>query len=267
MRVLRNLRIDEVSCVIKSANQGAQVLIRKADDDTQDTLLFDDIMKRRRDDEIQPPNSTTDADKAPLSAKLDEIVAEMIVARPLLHPHRARRWLLHTPHGRELLAQHTTMKKEEPMPQVDIMKLHNIASVREIAKAINIGSNASGISEYEFTSILAGHARLNKRAGESDGAALERILTAPDNTELRKAYRIVKGMASLEPTSVGVGSTETSGDSGEAVRLLREMAERQGRSFEAVFQDPENSKLAARTYTMHHRPTGSSPSYSSELEK
>jgi hypothetical protein len=84
-------------------------------------------------------------------------------------------------------------------------------------------------------------------------AAFERILTAPGNGELRQAYQVTKGMASLEPTSVGVGSSETSDDSAEAVRLLAEMAEKQGRQFEEVFSDPANAKLVARTYTAHHR--------------
>jgi hypothetical protein len=111
----------------------------------------------------------------------------MIAAHTGLNPQRARRWLLQTPHGRELLAQH---KKETPMPEVDIFKLSNIESVREIAKHI---TEKDDITEFDFTKILMGHARLNKRDKESDGAAFERILTAPENTELRKAYRIVKG--------------------------------------------------------------------------
>ena len=38
-----------------------------------------------------------------------------------------------------------------------------------------------------------------------------------------------------------------------AAPALREMAEKNGRSFETEFADPANSKLAARTYTQHHR--------------
>jgi hypothetical protein len=73
-------------------------------------------------------------------------------------------------------------------------------------------------------------------------------------------------MASLEPTSVEVGSSETSDDSAEAVRLLAEMAEKQGRSFEQVFSDPANKELTARTYRAQQRPTASSTS-GSELQR
>lgn len=60
-------------------------------------------------------------------------------------------------------------------------------------------------------------------------------------------------MASLEPTSTVVGSSLVSDDSAEAVRLLGEMAAKNGRSFETEFSDPANSKLAARTYRSAHR--------------
>ena len=62
-----------------------------------------------------------------------------------------------------------------------------------------------------------------------------------------------KGMATLEPTSTSVGDTNVSDDSAEAVRLLQQMCEKQGRSFEQVFADPANAKLASRTYTNNHR--------------
>jgi hypothetical protein len=95
-----------------------------------------------------------------------------------------------------------------------------------------------------------------------------------DNLEYRKQWRDVteakhtlsmsetaKSMATLTPTSTEVGSSATSDDSAaEAVRLLGEMATKQGKSFETVFADPANRALANRTYTAAHRPTASSTS-------
>jgi hypothetical protein len=249
MAILKNLRIDEVSCVVKGANPGAKVMIRKSDDWARDApLLFNDIMLRKAD-EIQPPNSATDADKAPLSASLDEIVAEMIAATGgRLHPHRARRWLLHTPQGQELLRQHTT-KKETIMPQVDIMKLVTVVEDGLMAQA-----------------------RLTKRDGETEAKAFSRYYE--NNIDFRRQWATVtdaklldlnlnmrKGMPTLTPTSVVVGNTNFADDSAEAVRLLQEMAAKNGQSFDAVLSNPANAKLAARTYTSAHR---SSPSYSSE---
>jgi hypothetical protein len=220
--------------------------------------MFESIPFSKLNITEQRTNTIPDDDK--VSGKLRSMVDAMIVAAPSLDRQTATHFLLHTAHGRRL-AEHlnsiSKKKEEEPMPQVNIFKLANIESVREIAKHI---TEKDDITEFDFTKILMGHVTakinnryVNKRDGESDGAAFERILTAPGNGELRQAYQVTKGMASLEPTSVEVGSTLVSDDSAKAVAALREMAEKNGRSFETEFADPANSKLAARTYTQHHR--------------
>ena len=58
-------------------------------------------------------------------------------------------------------------------------------------------------------------------------------------------------MATLQPTSVGVDNIN---DPAEAVRLLSEMAAKNGRSFEETeFADPADARLASLTYTANHR--------------
>jgi hypothetical protein len=195
VKILTKLRIDEVSSVDRGAGEGCRVVLWKRHDDPPPRprgLMFNDIVLRKAEDDNEEPRTNAIGNERTLSQRLDEIIAEMIVAAPSLHPQGARRWLLHTPQGQELLAQHSK-KEGTTMPEVDIMKLHNIQSVREVAKMISADGNSSGITEHDLTSIVMGHAKLNRRTGESDGAALERILTAPENTELRKAYRVVKG--------------------------------------------------------------------------
>jgi hypothetical protein len=81
---------------------------------------------------------------------------------------------------------------------------------------------------------------LQKRAGESDAKAFARLYE--DDIEYRKQWRdlndakqlqgYLKGLASLKPTSVEVTDVN---DSTEAIRLLNEMATKQGRKFEDVF--------------------------------
>jgi hypothetical protein len=98
VRILRNLRIDEVAAVVKGANQGAKVLIRKMDDsdprnwDWDDTpegsYLFDDIMFGKQDDDDPQRTNTIDDDKK-LSGKLREMVAAMITAVPSLSEEHA----------------------------------------------------------------------------------------------------------------------------------------------------------------------------------
>src|ERR1700732_818145 len=151
------------------------------------------------------------------------------------------------------------------MPQVDVYKLHNIASVVEIAKYID--------NDLDFTKILQGHAQLNKRDKESDGAAFERILTAPtsEGVALRKEYARVSAKSfpnemSTEPMSVEVGDTSVSDDSWKAAEQLAALVEEQfsrapwmtkSKLYEAVYADPTNKALVARA---HRRPAASSTS-------
>jgi len=65
-------------------------------------------------------------------------------------------------------------------------------------------------------------------------------------TEAKHLLALGKGMASLTPTSVEVGSSQTSDDSAEAIKQLNEMAVKNGQSFEQVFAHPDNRKLAMR---------------------
>jgi len=225
---LTKLRIDEISSVDRGAGESCRIVLMKRDN-SAGPLMFNDIMlaKAAVSDPLRGDRDEPDDKK--LSAKLDEIVAEMVVAAPSLHPNRARRWLLHTPHGRELLAQH---KKETPMPEVNMMKL---------VSAMEDGLMAS----------------VTKRDGESFAKAFSRRYE--NDIDFRRSWASVneakqlmtlKGMATLQPTSVGVDNIN---DPAEAVRLLSEMAAKNGRSFETEFADPANAKLASRTYTANHR--------------
>jgi hypothetical protein len=127
-----------------------------------------------------------------LPAKLEAMVAALMAANPTLRKEDAMHHLLHTAAGRRL-AEHLnniSKRKDEPM-QVDITKLHNIASVTEIAK--NVIDDKVALTEHQFTEIVTGHAKLNRQAGESEAKAFERIFMDPSNGELRKAYALTKG--------------------------------------------------------------------------
>jgi hypothetical protein len=193
---------------------------------------------------VQPPNSPTDEPKAPLSERLQEAVAAMVVAAPSLHPQTAMRWLMHTPQGQQFLSQHT--KKEKQMPQVDIMKAFSI-----------------------MEDVL--NAQVTRMPGETFAKSFSRKYESDIDfrkqwaslTDAKLTAALGKGMASLKPTTTETGNTLVADDSAEAVRQLTAMAEAQGRTFEQVFADPANMKLASKTYTSAHR---SSPSYDAELE-
>jgi hypothetical protein len=244
MRVLKNLVIDEVACVLRGANAGAKVLIRKAENDVIDGV------------DIIDPNDTPTA----LHPQLQHMVNAMIQAVPSLKQEHALFFLLHSPHGRAL-ARHlseVTKAKEHSMPQVDILKLRNIESVAEISKAIIKGD--TGMDEHTFAQILMGHARTAKRANESDAAAFSRVFTDPANIEIRRAHALTKSfpnVMSVEPVSVETGSTLVTDDSATAADQLRTLVEQQraraptlttSQLFERVYADPANKAVVARAH-------------------
>jgi hypothetical protein len=232
-RLLKNLVIDEVSCVVKGADPGAKVMIHKSDDcHFGAPLLFNDIMaKADVSDPLRGPRDEDDGDK--VSSKLNAMVDAMMIAAPTLDRQAAAHYLMNTSHGRKLY-EHLS-KGETIMPQVDIRKL--IPVMEDCLMAT-----------------------VTQRDGESYAKSFSRKYE--NDISFRKQWRdlteakmllLSKGTATLTPTSAVVGNTNTKDDSAEAVRLLSEMAEKQGRSFETVFSDPANAKLAARTYTAAHR--------------
>jgi hypothetical protein len=249
-RILTKLRIDEVSAVIKGSNPGAKVMIMKSDDDPP--YLFNDIMlaKASVSDPLRGPRDEDDDDK--LSAKLRAMVAAMTIADPSKTEQQHLHYLLHSAHGRRLAEHFNNLSKGEP-PMLDVNKLIPIAE-----KALM--------------------ASVNKRDDESDAKAFTRKFE--NDLEFRKQWKIVQEARHLlspnmtksvnvmdtTPTSTEVGNTSVPDDSAEAIRLLRELAEKQHRTFEEVFADPNNKALAGRTYTSHHRPNVSSTS-GSELQR
>lgn len=201
--------------------------------------FMEQVYKADTSDPLRGPRGEPDDKK--VSESLQEAVANMIAHVPSLNPTHAARWLMYTDQGQAFLAQHK--KETKPM---------------DITKAISV-----------MEDVLM--AQVTKVSGESYAKSF--ATKYENDIEFRKQWRnltdakltaaLGKGMATLTPTSVGVGDTSIADDSAEAVRLLSEMAEKQGRTFEQVFADPANAKTAAKTYTSAHR---SSVSYDAELE-
>jgi hypothetical protein len=142
------------------------------------------------------PRINDDQRQNVLPERLEQYIAAVMTANPSFTRQEAAHYLQHSPTGRRLaehLASTTKVQKGNPMTQqINILKLHNIASVVEVAKAI-IAKDGDGVTEHQFSEILMGHCRLNKRANESDAAAFSRIFQDPDNVDLRKAYAMTKG--------------------------------------------------------------------------
>jgi hypothetical protein len=256
-RKLTKLRIDEVSSVDKGAGDGVKVMLYKRD--SSDTphhrpLLFNDIIKldddEPRDDDDEQRTNTIDDDEK-LSGKLRAMVAALITAMPTLKESEAMHFILHTRHGRKMFEHFS--KAKEPIVMNRSEELLSIAKVAGGMEAICkniIDRGSTTITEAEFSAALMEHAKSNRKTDESVVKTFSRMIE--EDADIRRAYGICKGyppnVMSLEVVSTEVGSSEFADDRAEAIKQLNAMAEKQHRTFEQVFQDPANAKLAARTY-------------------
>jgi hypothetical protein len=181
----------------------------------------------------------TNINQSTLADKLEGMIDAMLMSAPTLDRQEAAHYLLHSPHGRRLYEHLSKTMESNPVPQQT-----------DISKLIPIMEEA-----------LMAQAKLHKRHDESEAKAFSRFYES--NLEYRKqwqtlteakhlqALRTTKALASLEPTSVVVDGSETS--AAKAVAALTAMCEAQHKTFEQVFSDPANSKLAAATYSSAHR--------------
>jgi hypothetical protein len=209
---------------------------------------YKDYLKAGVSDPLRGPRDEDDDLK--VSASLKAMVQAMQLATPGLSEADAAHHLLHSAHGRALAIHLNSLTKKETPMQTDIFKLHNIESVVTIAKHI-IDNGASEISEFDFYRVVNGHAQMNKRVGESDAKAFNRVFATP---EIRRAYGIVKGYMDIEPVSVEVSGSVTADDSKKAYEQLYKMAEEMRRksptltihqAFARVFTAEENRQWAS----------------------
>jgi hypothetical protein len=180
---------------------------------------------------LRKADATDTSDDTPstadLSTTLDEVTAELISSSTPHHinPMRARRWLLTTPQGQQLLLQRAT-KKETKMPQVDLMKA--IGTMEEVLNAqVTVRDGES-------------FAKAFSRKYEND-ESYRRQWKNHQDTKMMLSPNMSKSMPTLTPTSTD--------NPDEAVRLLQQLAAKNGRSFEAEFGDPANRALAQKTYS------------------
>jgi hypothetical protein len=105
-----------------------------------------------------------------------------------------------------------------------------------------------------------------KRNNESVHQAYARIVN--NNIEIRSALlkSNVPNMMSTKPVVHEVIGHLTADDTHKAYLQLVALAEKQHKTFEQVFSDPENGELARGTYTGAMRPTTSSTS-GSDLQR
>ena len=294
-RILRKLVVNEISLVPEGASPGARVMLYKAHrpertshrQRMQKILSTIDFSKLKtappRDpDESEEPEDeeeneqeqqpNDEQEEATLPGRLEQFVAALQTHNPALTRAEAVHFLLHTARGRNV-AEHlaSTTKGITPMTtRADEMRemrdfAKRAGGMNSIAKHI-IAKGTTTLTEHEFTTLLQEHAKLQKAAGESDGAAFSRIFSAPESIDIRRAHAITKNtpapMMSVEPVQVGgQDATDVNTDQSKAMLQLQALAEEQrkrspelspAQAFARVFENPEYASLANAA---HRRPT------------
>jgi hypothetical protein len=242
-KILRRLRIDEVSSVDRGAGVGVKILLLKRDNDHS---VIDMATEALAESVVSILADEDDSlDKAAALSKTFEQFSNHLKDN----------------FADEIQPQSIT-KTTKDTPMDRLSELRDIAKqdggMIAIAKHI-IAKGSTAITEHEYSAALMAHCRLNKIAGETDAGAFSRIFSDPASFELRAAHAITKNtpapMMSIEPTAVEVTDIN---DASKAYNKLTEMAEDQRRraptltpaqAFARVFE--ENPELAAKA---HRRP-------------
>jgi hypothetical protein len=200
-RLLKNLRIDEVSCTIKGANPGARVLIRKSDD-APGVLFFDDIMKAKTSDVLRGPRDEDDDKKLspPLDPKIEAVVAAAMALPPTDHGYNAEgkrvispamtrpealHWVTRTARGAAFARHHANITKGIAMNRSEEMqqmrKFVKDGGMAAIAKRI-IETGTTSLNEMEYTTLVQEAASLNE-------VSFEKAFNDPAT---QQAYAIVR---------------------------------------------------------------------------
>jgi hypothetical protein len=229
-RILKKLRIDEVSCVIKGSNSDARVVIRKADDGlTGVAAAF----------KAATAQSFHDKKRRNAQRLADELAAK---------------------------DKEPQMTRTEEMQEMH--KFVKAGGMSAVAKHI-LTTGGTSLNEHEYTELVQVDATLRKisfEAAFAEPTTQKAYSVVRDATQVKTYLKSYPGMMSVEVVSTETGSTLTTDDSYKAAAQLARLVEDQraraptlttSALFEAVYSNPENKELVQRA---HRRPDASSTS-------
>jgi len=264
VRLLRNLRINEVSAVDRGAGEGVKiVLMKRADDEPRSkgplerAERAERIERRRRErDEFEGrerliqgrergaalfkyylAKADKPADKAP---PLDPVIADDVDqhhGNGITFDVGDQR--LTFPNERALavwLAVQERIKKAEDNSmsttpeQMEAARVEKLKSLNPVAIAKQIVSDGKsyGIDEHEFTKLVTAHAQ-REHPDMTPEQAFVKVFTAQteEGALLRKAHVVTKDLMSLEPVFVGGDDARDVNGAQKAYEQLMRMAEEQ----------------------------------------
>jgi hypothetical protein len=145
--------------------------------------------------EEEPEDNEEDDEAAALPPQLEQAIAAVIAANPALTKQDAVHWLIHTPHGRALVAHLSKRKDSTPMTAPTYQSiLKDFGGLESICKRITTINDASGVSEHQLYELAEVEAQKTRKSNETPAQAFSRFYQSEEAAPLRKAIQIAKGM-------------------------------------------------------------------------
>jgi len=250
MRVLRNLKITEVSSVDKGANGDARVVLYK------------------RDDTVAPDNGNDDDDDEVYAAALHYLMstphgASVVrrlfptgvnntadiehLARLVAHVTRVRAnngddaepsdphqpWLDVIGDNAETESDDDEIEDDDETESFQMSDRNTAlqAIVKRDGGVIPLckricKEGARGITEQELTALITEYA-MREHPEMSPEGAFTKMFTSPGGEPLRRAIAIAKGLMDIEPVHVGVADASDTDDAAKAYEQLQRLATQQ----------------------------------------
>jgi hypothetical protein len=257
MRILRNLRISEVSSVDKAANGDAQIVLYKRDPGigVRKEHIFGKQDYSEADDADAKDIDNGDAENETHFA--EEVAGLLVRSGRFSSDQEALDFLLGSQHGAALLqrlrqSKRTTKytRKEFRVDRTQVLKgyLKSAGGLDGLCRQI-VKEGTTDIHEAELTGMITAEAK-HAEPDMSEAKAFNKMFCdpSPRGVLLRQAINVAKAQA-IMPVETESGSSPVEDDTQEATRQLTALAEAQ------IRRAPEMTRQAAWDVVVRDNPS------------
>jgi hypothetical protein len=284
VKVLTNLRIDEVSAVDSGAGRNVKIVLMKRASEPgatpADTLRafpnpnsFNACLARQEAEEMAKADHDED-DGSDRNAggggggggggasdhALSRLADLAVESQKFSSRAEALDWLISHPNGHAFTRLHkaAATAREQPMTSHTefVRDVAKRFSIRALCKSMVQDQKSYGLTEPEIVELISEEAQA-EFPSLSKAQAFDRAYSDPANAVLRKAINVAKAMpfvADLTPAVVGGEDTRDLSDESEAYAQLQELGRQkwptatEAQQFTNAISDPKNAALAAKAH-------------------
>jgi hypothetical protein len=147
------------------------------------------------DDVTQVEEPGGSDDELDLPPELEQAIAALLAANPMLTRQQAAHALLHTARGRALYA-HLTKRHEDTSMSTPTYEsiLKDFGGLQAVCKRITTTGDASGITEAQLTKLAEVEAQKIRKSNETLAQAFSRYYQSEEALPLRKSMMLCRGL-------------------------------------------------------------------------